>query len=77
LIMKNFFIKQGTNHNTIDKTRKHVEYLIDGNRKSHHKTNISPLSDVLSNYDAMRREIENYEIKQKENGGGRPPIAST
>jgi len=75
--MKNFFLKQGTNHNNLDKIRKHVDYLVDGNRKSHNKTNISPLSDVSSNYDAMRREIENYEIKQKENGGGRHPVAST
>jgi len=76
--MKNFFIKQGTKHFTIEKARKHIEYLIDGNRASHCNTRIKAINDnVEQTYSNINREYEAYSKYKKENGGGRSSNATT
>lgn len=76
--MKNWILKQLRKHNTISKVKEHINYLIDGNRKAHAKTKIHSITeDVNENYKRMYLENEMYIANQKNNGGGRPPEAST
>ncbi|WP_017189352.1 hypothetical protein [Vibrio harveyi] len=76
--MKNFFIKQMRKHNTITKIKNHIDYLLNENTASHYKSKIHSLTEnVKETYERIYFENEKYISYQKENGGGRPPEAST
>lgn len=76
--MKNFFIKQMRKHNTITKVKNHIDYLLNENTASHYKSKIHSLTEnVKETYKRIYFENERYISHQKENGGGRPPEAST
>jgi len=76
--MKNFIIKQMRKHNTITKVKNHIDYLLNKNTASHYKSKIHSLTEnVKETYKRIYFENEKYITHQKENGGGRPPEAST
>lgn len=76
--MKNFILKQSRKHNTITKIKNHIDYLLNENTASHYKSKIHSLTEnVKETYKRIYFENEKYISHQKENGGGRPPEAST
>lgn len=76
--MKHFILKQSRKHNTITKVKNHIDYLLNENTVSHYKSKIHSLTDdVKETYKRIYFENEKYISHQKENGGGRPPEAST